>query len=187
MVRVILIVFYLVLNFLISVVVFVVVVVFLDFLVLTFPEKEDYEGSANVPSLDRFPALPQAGFFTLSIRLSIRTTLSPGGETTMWRSAPPPVKHRKLAGGQRATGTFREWIRFCSQVHFPLPPPRALRSTCVLQTDQPKLEEKGPFGYIKRTTKYDVRFSDDGSEQVTYRSWTLYDPVRWCERNGLLG
>ena len=67
------------------------------------------------------------------------------------------------------------------------PPPRALRSTCVLQTDQPKLEEKGPFGYIKRTTKYDVRFSDDGSEQVTYRSWTLYDPVRWCERNGLLG
>lgn len=48
----------------------------------------------------------------------------------------------------------------------------------MLQTDQPKLEEKGPFGYIKRTTKYDVIFSDDDSDEVTYKSWTVYDPVR---------
>lgn len=46
------------------------------------------------------------------------------------------------------------------------------------RTNQPKLEEKGPFGYIKRTTKYDVLFSDDGSDKVTYKSWTVYDPVR---------
>ncbi|CAM9257644.1 unnamed protein product [Scytosiphon promiscuus] len=42
---------------------------------------------------------------------------------------------------------------------------------------KPKLAETGPFGYIKRTTKYDVRFSPDFSDKVTYRSWTVYDQV----------
>lgn len=51
----------------------------------------------------------------------------------------------------------------------------------MLQIDQPKLEEKGPFGYIKRTSKYDVIFSEDGSDKVTYKSWTLYDPVSVIE------
>lgn len=44
--------------------------------------------------------------------------------------------------------------------------------------DQPKLAETGPFGYVKRTTKYDIRFSPDFSDKVTYRSWVVYDPVR---------
>ncbi|CAM9155381.1 unnamed protein product [Ectocarpus sp. 13 AM-2016] len=42
---------------------------------------------------------------------------------------------------------------------------------------KPKLAETGPLGYLKRTTKYDVRFSADFSDTVTYRSWTVYDPV----------
>lgn len=48
----------------------------------------------------------------------------------------------------------------------------------LLQTAQPKLEEVGPFGYVKRTTKYDVRFSADDSDSVTYRSWTVFEEVR---------
>lgn len=44
-------------------------------------------------------------------------------------------------------------------------------------TAQPKLEETGPFGYIKRTTKYDAEFTPDGSDSVTYRSWTVFDAV----------
>ncbi|CBJ26590.1 hypothetical protein Esi_0035_0090 [Ectocarpus siliculosus] len=46
-----------------------------------------------------------------------------------------------------------------------------------LFSDEPKLAETGPLGYIKRTTKYDARFSSDFSDTVTYRSWTVYDPV----------
>lgn len=42
---------------------------------------------------------------------------------------------------------------------------------------QPKLEEVGPLGYVKRTTKYNVRFSANDSNTVTYRSWTTFDEV----------
>ncbi|CAM9090652.1 unnamed protein product, partial [Laminaria digitata] len=50
-------------------------------------------------------------------------------------------------------------------------------SEILEQGFKPKLEEKGPFGYVKRTKKYDVNFSDDDSDKVTYKSWTVYDPV----------
>ncbi|CAM9935093.1 unnamed protein product, partial [Choristocarpus tenellus] len=42
---------------------------------------------------------------------------------------------------------------------------------------KPKLRETGPFGYVKKTTKYDVRFSSDDSRTVTFRQWTYFEPV----------
>lgn len=53
----------------------------------------------------------------------------------------------------------------------------------VLRAEQPKLDEVGPFGYVKRTTKYDAYFADDGSDTVTYRSWTVFDAVSCLRRS----
>ncbi|CAM9656283.1 unnamed protein product [Ascophyllum nodosum] len=54
-------------------------------------------------------------------------------------------------------------------------------SEILEQGFKPKLEETGPFGYKKRTTKYDALFSANDSAKVTYRSWTVYQPTEHSE------
>lgn len=42
---------------------------------------------------------------------------------------------------------------------------------------KPVVSEAGPYGYLKSTYKYDVHFSDDDSQFVTYRQYNFFTPT----------
>ena len=43
---------------------------------------------------------------------------------------------------------------------------------------KPEMHQVGPFGFVKKSAKYNVQFSaDDGSATVSYRQWEYLDPV----------
>ncbi|KAJ8598298.1 hypothetical protein CTAYLR_006008 [Chrysophaeum taylorii] len=58
---------------------------------------------------------------------------------------------------------------------------------------KPRLEEKGPYAFVKRSYKYDIDWPQN-SERITFKEWHYYEPVRDAEtcrlmwfRQGLSG